>query len=208
MAQTTAHDVISALTDTHEKLATRLDNAPTGVVPGYNSALGGTVLPNGKLRYVKATAASAFTLLAEARIVTSMTTATDGKIINFDDVNYDPSTLITTGASWSIALAAGWYMAVAGISINSNTNIIAAHEYWDLALYDITHSAQLDTVDRLQHPTQINGGVGTSDFFLSGSVVFNVASAITARCRFQTNQFTFGVDRTIGGGRFALMRFG
>jgi hypothetical protein len=48
----TAADVIHALTNVHETIAKRLDDAPTGVTPGYSAALGGTVMPNGTLRYV------------------------------------------------------------------------------------------------------------------------------------------------------------
>lgn len=199
-----AEDFLKFVLDKSHSIAKKVDEAPTGVRPGYNSALAATVLPNGKLRYV----GGGMALLAEARVATAQTSATDGEIINFGTVEYDPNSLITTGASWSISLAAGWYEVIAGMSIGSNTNIIAAHEYWDLALYNITSAAQIDTLDRLQHPTQINGGVSTSDFYLSGSTVFHVSSAITARCRFQTNQFTFGVDRTISGGRFALFSLG
>jgi hypothetical protein len=196
-------DVAEAIARLSHGLAKAVDEAPTGVVPGFRNGV--AYLPNGRARYV-GTAASGGTLLAEARILTSMTSATDGQIINFDDVNY--GALITTGASWSIALAAGWYQVVAGFR---STRTPISSPRMSIGIWRCTTSptaAQLDTIDRLQHPTQINGGVSTSDFFLSGSVVFNIASAITARCRFQTNQFTFGVDRTIGGGRFALIQLG
>lgn len=57
---TTAEDVARALLRTGEALSKRLDDAPTGVVPGYSATLGGTVLPNGKLRYVGASSARRF----------------------------------------------------------------------------------------------------------------------------------------------------
>lgn len=51
---TRADDVIHALTGLHTDIAKRLDDAPTGVVPGYSAALGGNVMPNGKIRSVTA----------------------------------------------------------------------------------------------------------------------------------------------------------
>jgi hypothetical protein len=105
---TKPEDVVHALTGLHEALAKRLDDAPTGVVPGYNARVGATFLPNGKARYV----AAGGLFLAKYGVDTGFT-ATTGNVtrVNFDYVwdDFGPP-YVTTGASWHFTPPANaWY---------------------------------------------------------------------------------------------------
>jgi hypothetical protein len=107
----TPTDVARALIDVSEKVARALDDAPTGVTPGYSSALGGTVLPNGKLRYVAATAATGYRLLSvHYKNATQTIASSTNTIINYDQEVYDPLGIVTTGVAWKMVIPAnGWY---------------------------------------------------------------------------------------------------
>jgi hypothetical protein len=104
----TPTEVIRELTNMHTTIAKTLDDAPTGVAPGFNTALGGTVMPNGKLRYVRTVPIG---LVVQAHKAADLTLAASTTYhVDFDTVDYDPHSAITTGASWVFtAPAAGWY---------------------------------------------------------------------------------------------------
>lgn len=116
----TERDVVAGLFDLSQHAAKQQDEAPTGVKPGFSAALGGTVLPNGKLRYV----ASGGLLLAVYDRATNLTRGAGTTArIDFDSPVYDPSGLVTVGASWKfVPPAPGWY----GFKIHSTIEPSAA----------------------------------------------------------------------------------
>ena len=120
---TTAKDVAAALVQTSKKVAKHLDDVPTGVEPGYHAALGGTVTPSGKLRYVSA--APAFMACHALYRVGTTQTIEDGntEVINYNTLIYDPDSAVTTGAAWHYTTArAGILTVVAQIfAINAAT---------------------------------------------------------------------------------------
>src|SRR5262247_1565085 len=102
-----AHDVIGVLAALSRGIAKSVDEAPTGVKPGYRAGLGGTVLANGKLRYAKDTpggggGGSGGTFVAKYKTSSdrTVTFATGIAVVNWNTLLYDPNTLVTTGASW------------------------------------------------------------------------------------------------------------
>lgn len=118
----TPTDVARALTELAERRAKDLDDAPTGVTPGYSAALGGTVLPNGKLRYVSA--APSFMVCDALYRVGTTQTIEDGntEIINYNTLIYDPDSRVTTGAAWAYTAArAGILTVVAQVYAINNT---------------------------------------------------------------------------------------
>lgn len=120
----TATDVVHNIAKMTDGLAERHATAPTGVEPGYNAALGATVTPDGRLRYVSPPAASP--ALTSARILARCRSAavqnvTSGAIdvIQFNTKVYDPSSVITIGASWHFtAPADGWYSVAGWVPVN------------------------------------------------------------------------------------------
>jgi hypothetical protein len=98
----TARDVIDELSKLHSDQATRIAHAPTGVTPGYHASLGATVTEDGRLRYVGSGAES--TLIAAHRSSVQTIPASVVTRVDFDVVDQDDSSLITTGADWALAL--------------------------------------------------------------------------------------------------------
>lgn len=120
-------------------IAKQIDEAPTGVAPGYSAALGGTVLPNGRLRYVAGAAGS--TLVVAAYINTFGGTAignTGALRIDFDTVLVDTGSAVTTGASWAYTVPAdGIYRIEAHAEINpGGATSYSAGDQWTLEVYD------------------------------------------------------------------------
>ncbi len=119
----TASDVIHALTGMHESIARRLDDAPTGVTPGYSAALRGTVLPNGKLRYVEGSGAGAVGVHVERTSNFALTTSGSDYSIDFDSEDYDDAAYWDSGASPLadiVVPSTGYYMAEFTVEFASN----------------------------------------------------------------------------------------
>jgi hypothetical protein len=112
---TTASDVIAALTGVHEKIARDLDNAPTGVTPGYNARVGATINPNGTLRF-----ASEFPgALVYADSVQTVTNDSDMNV-SFDLSNsaaYDSGGFYSAGAPTRLTVPATGYYSVWGHTV-------------------------------------------------------------------------------------------
>lgn len=118
-----ATDVISALARLSHGIAKKVDEAPTGVAPGFHSALGGTVLPNGKVRYA---APSGGTLLRAIYKMDNSTAnisvaAAAEEQIDYNVQVYDPAGLVTTGASWKYTAPEAGYVRIYATLQNSQT---------------------------------------------------------------------------------------
>jgi hypothetical protein len=120
-------------------VAERIAYKPTGVVPGYNPQLGATVTPDGRLRYVGGGGVSGSVAAAHVGTLQTIPISTITRI-DFDTIDNDPASLITTGASWSIALrgVGAWYEIGARVTLrsdNSATEPWAYTDHADLMLY-------------------------------------------------------------------------
>lgn len=97
-----ARDVMRELARQAHGIARQVDEAPTGVVPGYNAALGGTVLPNGKVRYANVHGTGLLALAYNPGNATDIPSSATGRtIVQYSTVDHDPLSTITTGSSWA-----------------------------------------------------------------------------------------------------------
>lgn len=91
--------------------------APTGVVPGVYSGL--TVGRDGRVRFAEAVTSGAGggQLIAIARKVSTTSLSGTNQIVNYNQVDFDPLSTITTGASWTFtAPQAGKYLINASLT--------------------------------------------------------------------------------------------
>lgn len=185
-----AEDVIRELAGLGETLAQRISDAPTGVTPGYHAALGGTVLPNGKLRYVKRTPSGIIAICRKTAAQDAID-ATPTRV-DFNSVTYDPYGTITTGASWVFTVPAngdGYYTFQAQLSLLITGSDWA---YDRLAEFEVIAPFVASTLD--DHRGIAVTATSTSRLWLRGAQGGPMVAGDTAYIRVTQDS---GIDRPI-----------
>lgn len=183
-----AEDTARALLGLSQHVAKQVDDAPTGVAPGYHPALGGAVLPNGKLRYVAP--GTALILDAACGMSTTNTVLGDAtpKRLNFNAVTHDPRSQVTTGASWAFTAAApGLYLVLVTAPLNVATVDWVAGDRADLTL-------QGDVSATLATWTGMGIVAEPSDLPLLGFAAVTLAAGDVIYAQIAQNS---GTDRTV-----------
>ena len=113
----TPADVARELAGLSEHIAKQIDEQPTGVTPGYSAALGGTVLPNGRVRYVQGTpVSSGLALLAFQRMTASQSVGSSAHVYyNNSLVNVDGCVSFGSGYWEFEAPTDGYYVFFANV---------------------------------------------------------------------------------------------
>lgn len=99
----TAHDVVGSLLGAAEHRAKRLDEAPTGVEPGYDPISGLAFSPNGTVRHRSggSSASSPIGFIAQYELDSDQTrSAGNTDRVDFNVMVFDPGHYVTTGAGW------------------------------------------------------------------------------------------------------------
>lgn len=212
----TARELGDLLVRGSKNLAQKAVTAPTGVTPGYNEALGGTVGEDGRLTYVRAVPGAA--PLTYGTKVTPQTLTGTMDTIDYDSVSIDPGGMVTTGGTWRCLLpTAGWYVVHATMVLVKNSNPITLGEWWQLSVqkgaYPGGSLSTLDPggyaiLDRLTWQTAVGAGDmnGINDLFvLSGSTYLN-ANVAPADFYFTIERSSAANDRDCNGGHFFVAR--
>ncbi len=107
-----ASDVVRALRAMHQGDATSIARAPTGIEPGFDATTGITWTEDGRARYRTTPSGAGAKLLSMHYKNSSQSISTSGTpVVNFDQEQYDPDGLVTTGASWAFTVPAdGWHL--------------------------------------------------------------------------------------------------
>jgi hypothetical protein len=85
-------------------------------------------------------------------------------IINFEDVTYDPNSLVTTGAAWHFTAATAGYYAVEAIVLFAATDTWADTEAGTLSLYkNGAPFARLDRKDNYSSASNVYMALGGGD---------------------------------------------
>jgi len=152
---------------------------PTGITPDVYNGI--TVD-----RYGRALLGRKKGVVAWAQNSTTTTTTTSPNTINYDTVLYDPSTMITTGASWRALLPnMGWYRVTAQTVIDKNSQAIASNQYWQLVLrkgsngsLNIPSPGTSTVLDTIPFPLAVTAGAANSiQYTLQGATLIQVVTA-------------------------------
>jgi hypothetical protein len=171
----TPRDVAEQLAILSHGIAKAVDDAPTGVEPGYSAALGGTVMPNGKLRYAKQTEGEVIGPVALAQQdgnYPCSSNSTDR--LNFNFVYYDFYSGITTGAStWKYtATKAAYYYVQAWNYITPNGHIWTEGDALSLEIKPSTGGTLVPALQTMFATTTSS----SLDFTLFGSEIVHLTA--------------------------------
>lgn len=186
-----ARDVAQTLARLSHGIARKVDEAPTGVVPGYSAALGGTVKPNGKLLYTSPSGVPGALLAHYTRGASNQSVSVGSETrLNWASQVYDPSNTVTTGASWKFtAPLAGTYAIEAHCSVDdfASGTIIAA-EFCDLFIRNDSDNSYLGMID-YRDVTPRASGADSRFLYLHGrfSIVLTAGQAIYIVAENQTS---------------------
>jgi hypothetical protein len=103
----TRADVGRKILEISTKVARKIDEAPTGVKPGYRPGLKGTVLSNGRLIDASDTPASGTRIWTALKNTTQALPGNTRTVVNFNAITLDPpdnspaDTHFVTGSSWA-----------------------------------------------------------------------------------------------------------
>ena len=199
----TAEEAARFLMDKSHAIAQKIDSTPTGVAPGYHAAVGGAVLPNGRLRYASGTPP----FLAVADIASTQTVTTASQRIPFNTVKYDALSAITTGASWKYDLpATGWYRAYVRMEIDKGPDVADRGEAWQANVYDSTLASLVGPIQQQMFFVAVSSAT-ISGFKLIGHLDFQITSLPYA-IAITLDRNTTAHNRDVTGGRWSLEYLG
>lgn len=189
----TANDVVNNLTGLHTTIAAREATRSTGVTPGFNARLGGTVTPDGRLRYVSS-GTGGLGMLALSYVGTTQTIPAGTDLdVTFTLDSYDPGSVFDNQIF--TAPADGGYAFTLNVRMSPDSALITQSNriLWDvivngLAAYELAYfEAHVDAA----YGVLIIPLIGRQTVFLDAgdSVVFNCSNATDSDLSMTSSNF-------------------